>query len=95
MKDLLDNLGLQQLPVTDTLRGGSTSGSTDRMAVAAISRSREALGRFRRSIDDLYQELGRLRAMKTDAASRLCVIDLYLDSVAMLLREIEDGANRR
>jgi hypothetical protein len=53
------------------------------------------LGRFRRSIDDLYQDLGRLRAMTPDAASRLCMLDLYMDSVAMLLREIEDGVSRR
>jgi hypothetical protein len=95
MKDLLEGVGLQEPPIIDTLRAGRASGSGDRMAVAAVSRSRDALGRFRRSIDDLYQEFGRLRAMRSDAASRLCVIDLYLDSVAMLLREIEDGANRR
>lgn len=95
MKDLLEDMGLQDQPIIDTLRGSSTSGSAARTAANAVSRSREALARFRRSIDDLYQELGRLRAMKSEAASRMCVIDLYLDSVAMLLREIEDGASRR
>ena len=95
MKDLLENMGLPEVPLIDTSRGGSTSGHADRMAISAVSRSREALGRFRRSIDDLLQELGRLRAIKSDAASRLCLIDLYLDSVAMLLREIEDRASRR
>jgi len=95
MKDLLESMGLQETPVIDTLRDSPTSRSVDRLAVAAVSRTRDALGRFRRSIDDLYQELGRLRAMKPDAASQLCVIDLYLDSVAMLMREIEDGVSRR
>jgi hypothetical protein len=95
MKDLLESMGLQETSAIETPRGGPTSRSADRLAVAAVCRSRDALGRFRRSIDDLYQDLGRLRAMTPDAASRLCMLDLYMDSVAMLLREIEDGVSRR
>jgi hypothetical protein len=95
MKDLLEQMGLERPPIIDTLRGAPNSGSVDRQAASAVTRTRDALGRFRRSIDDLYQELGSLRSMRSDAAAKLCVIDLYLDSVGMLLREIEDNARRR